>query len=137
METKGSVLFKKSRAGLYHVEVTPWIKNISRGVVQLNYSKHATQRCLDKHLPILWSVRVDGHVFEAEMNDAGIATKLALRVPLNTTHDLCLVIREVQPGTWVVITAWANAKADSHTTLDRSKYVSHDGTNAKTHVAAS
>lgn len=58
-------------------------------------------------------------------------TKYCIRIPYSDTQDLAISIRpmfdaQTKKYNWennLIVTAWLNAKTDSHTTLDSGKYV--------------
>lgn len=102
---------------LYHVDVQ-WPAGIPVTVSNLPIepTRHALDRAVTKgiNLPLV----ATGSAFEVEII-GGRVTKLAVRCPYSSTHDLCLVIS--REG--ALITCWLNHKQDTHRTLDTSKYV--------------
>lgn len=117
-----SVQTKASRAGLYHKDITPWIRYISRGRVELNYSRHTALKAQERGLPLPAAMVIESNVIEAELDDVGDVLKLVVRLRWTESDDLCVVVREQPFGSWLVVTMWSNSRTDMHTTLDRSKY---------------
>lgn len=57
------------------------------------------------------------YLFEVETNEFDNITKAVFRTDYNTMYDIVIVVRKN-----LIVTAWLQKKADTHRTLDVSKY---------------
>lgn len=92
-----------------------------RGKVNLTYTPHALEQCMERKTPKLKCITLDRFdVIEITVNE-GRVQKYFLRGGLNESHDILL---SVAPGrdSWRVITTWTNEKNDHHKTLDYTLY---------------
>lgn len=100
--------------------------------MQLRYTQHARDAAAsDRYgafqLP-LWLPALDAYPFEWNETDM----RLTIRLPYDLRHDICLVLsldtrNRGGEDTATVVTVWLNRTSDTHTTLDRSRYVESSG----------
>ena len=94
-----------------------------RGTLSLTWSKHAIAQAVAKNVPSVASLDFSGRVVEAEVADAGgRPLKLVVRVPIRgTDRDAVYVVVPLDAVNATVVTAWTNARSDTHKTLDKSR----------------
>jgi hypothetical protein len=113
---------------LYHKEtgipgnVQKWISQ-SR-TLWLSYSQHAKQEASNEGINIYNGLpdRINLNkceLVECELVGQTQLAKIVVRTRYNQSYDLVLVII---PAMGVVKTVWLNHRADTHATLNRSKY---------------
>lgn len=106
--------------GLYHVDVG--LPKLTFGaVLGLVPSQHALFRAAELRIPEVPRMfsPASSKVIEVEIR-AGKVVKLLARKTLDETRDLCYVFLT---ETKLVKTVWINQKSDTHTTLDRTRFV--------------
>lgn len=122
-------------------------KNLQKAFGAYSFSRHLTEHFEDQPIEnrshkyekdiveeCLSTLRdTQRDVFEVEMtySDSGWdITKYCCRIPYDEHQDVVVAIRPRIANHRVignlVVTAWMNARDDSHTTLDKSKYCSEE-----------
>lgn len=94
--------------------------------VALRWTRHADQaRMTDRYGEIRrFKSATLGRlsVVEVEVREGRIS-KILFRGRYNPDFDVCMALIPNGDQPWTVKTVWLNARTDSHTTLDRSRYV--------------
>jgi hypothetical protein len=108
---------------LYHVEI-----GLPKGfvapvhVIRPVYGRHAQRAATNDRygtmsLPTMLCLGT-GKVIEVGIVGRRIS-KILFRFKYDDTLDMCIVLI---PGSWFAKTVWFNERADSHRTLDRTRY---------------
>lgn len=111
---------------LYHREKGfPDDVKLPRGfspLVRLRYGSHSRQEAMaDRYGKLRLPEAIDirkGDIFEIGVT-GNTVTKMAVRMPYNDKIDLVIVF---MPADGFVKTVWANAKGDTHKTLNLARY---------------
>lgn len=119
---------------LYHYQlgIPSRVIDQIRPLFGLTYSAHAREEAhRDPYgavnaLPKHFLPRV-ARIVEVETDESGTLTKILARQYLDARDDLVFA---VLVATKTVKTVWRNSRADTHRTLDRSKYVVPDHPNS-------
>lgn len=109
-----------------NVATSPELTQMKPGWLSLTWTHHASQKAARTGVPVQGHLGAGaGSVVECEYSgypDTGRLCKMVVRIHLDEQRDqvLVLVPRGGQ-GDFVVVTCWANFKADRHSTLDRTR----------------
>lgn len=92
-----------------------------------HYGSHARAESMtDRYGKILLPLHLqiaEKDVFEVELDSFGTLVKFLVRVYLDQTRDLIMVLCPRDEGTLFCRTVWANLRTDKHKSLQKSKYV--------------
>jgi hypothetical protein len=80
-------------------------------------TRHALEASLLRGFRAPRTIPAGATVIEVEVGSHGSIDKIVYRFGFDKTNDLVAVVRGNR-----LITCWLNAKADKHSTLDRTKY---------------
>lgn len=113
---------------LYHKDVFfPNNLKMPKGLIPVRYSGHALKAAMtDRYGAVALPeyINVDRCVPIEVETDGDTVVKIVLRMNVDTSRDLCVVvgIPEKRGGCWIGRTVWINETNDSHNTLRVDKY---------------
>jgi len=100
---------------LYNQQRYRWVKQLSLGEFELNYSRHALDRCIGKNIAKQRAVKIDKNVVEVEQDrETKALVKYLVRFKYSAEEDLTLVLVPESSGVMLVKTCWLNHINDNY-----------------------